>query len=93
MTEVIWGDVVEVIDGDTFDIKVTHARRGNQHAYKNHERIRIEEIDAPELPSPAGKRAKQDLERAILGKFVRCEIRTRDKYGRLICKVSIDKRP
>ncbi|MBC8520901.1 MAG: hypothetical protein H8D26_02760 [Methanomicrobia archaeon] len=86
MTDVIWGDVVKVIDGDTFDIKVTHVSRGNQYEYKDHERIRIEEIDAPELPSPAGKRAKQDLEHAIIGKFVRCDIRTRDTYRRLICK-------
>jgi len=93
MIDIIWGDVVEVIDGDTFNIKVTHVGEGNQYEYKDYERIRIERIDAPELPSPAGKRAKRDLERSIMGKFVQCDIRTRDTYGRLICKVSIDKRP
>ena len=91
MTDVIWGNIVKVIDGDTFDIKVTHEGTGNQDRYKGRERIRIEVIDAPELFSPAGKRAKRYLERAIMGKFVRCDIRTRDVYGRLICGVSVDK--
>ena len=93
MTDRIWGDVVEVIDGDTFKIKVTHVGRDNQYEYGDYERIRIERIDAPELPSLAGKRAKRDLERVIMGKFIRCNIRARDAYGRLICNVSIDKRP
>lgn len=92
MTDRIWGDVVEVIDGDTFKIKVTRVSRDNQYKYKDYERIRIERIDAPELPSPAGKRAKRGLERAIMDKFIRCDIRARDTYGRLICNVSIDKR-
>jgi len=89
MTDVIWGKVVKVIDGDTFDIKVTHVRRGNQYEYSTKERIRIEGIDPAELPSLAGRRAKRDLERALKGKSVRCDIRARDTYGRLICGVAL----
>lgn len=89
MTDVIWGKVVKVIDGDTFDIKVTRVRRGKQYEYGTKERIRIEGIDTAELPSLAGRRAKRDLERALKGKSVRCDIGARDTYGRLICRVAL----
>ncbi len=87
--DTIWGNVLEVVDGDTFDMEVTHIGDTNQYSYNQHERIRIEEIDAPELPTRAGRRAQRTLEGAILGRSVRCDIRARDRYRRLICAVTI----
>lgn len=89
MAGVLWGDVAEVIDGDTFDVKVTHYSKQNQREYNNKERVRIASIDAPELPSPLGYTAKQKLERRIGGKHVRLGIQSRDTYGRLVCDVSL----
>lgn len=88
MYDVIWGDVLNVVDGDTFDLRVTHHAEHNKFRYNNQERIRIAEIDAPELATIAGVRAKQHLERAINGKRVKCDVHSRDTYHRLICAVS-----
>jgi endonuclease YncB( thermonuclease family) len=93
MEDVIWGDVIRIIDGDTFDIKVTHYSRNNRLRYNNFERIRIAEINAPELRCIAGQRAKEHLERVLNSKYIRCEIQSRDVYHRLVCKVTVVTRP
>lgn len=89
MVDTIRGPVTEVIDGDTFDMEVTHVGKSNLKKYKDNEWIRIADIDAPELPSKSGQRAKNDLEKAIGGKQVRCSVQARDNYGRLVCGVSL----
>lgn len=89
MTDTIRGPVIKIIDGDTFDMKVTHTGKDNKNKYNDEERIRIEGIDAPELGTPAGQKAKDDLERKYAGKEVRCYIQTRDDYGRLIAEVKV----
>ena len=88
MYDVIWGDVTNVVDGDTFDLRVTHHGTHNKFPYNNQERIRIASIDAPVLPTAPGVRAKHQLELAISGKRVKCEVHSRDTYHRLICGVS-----
>ncbi len=89
MADVIWGDVTQVIDGDTFDVNVTHYSRANAVRYNNRERIRVAGIDAPELHTRLGPRAKHQLERTLLGQHVRLDVQSRDVYGRLICQVSV----
>lgn len=89
MADVIWGDVVNVVDGDTFDVNVTHPARANKMTYNNQERIRIAGIDAPEIPSASGLRAKHHVEKHLLGKHVKLTIQSRDTYGRLVCDVTL----
>ncbi len=89
MNDVIWGDVVRIIDGDTFEVDITHYDRRNGVSYGNRERIRIAGIDAPEIPSIPGLRARNHLENYLLGKHVRLTIRARDTFGRLVCDVAI----
>ncbi len=89
MADSIRGPVTDVIDGDTFDIKVTHTGTNNQYEYSNTERIRITNIDAAELGSFGGYRDKNKLEKAILGKEVRCYVESRDTYGRVVANVKI----
>ena len=89
MTDMIRGIVTNVVDGDTFDLSVAYQAIGNEHEYDDEERIRIANIDAPELPSEPGKRAKKDLEDAILNRSVQCEVQARDAYGRLVSKVKV----
>jgi len=89
MADTIRGPVTKVIDGDTFDMKVTHVGKKNEYEYGDIERIRIAEIDAPELNSIKGKRAKEELEKAILGKVVRCYIQSRDSFNRIVAKVEL----
>ena len=79
MTDTIRGPVINVIDGDTFEIEVTHVAKNNAHEYNDTERIRIADIDAPELNTGAGARSKSILQRKLKGKNVRCYVQTRDK--------------
>lgn len=89
MTDTIRGTVTAVVDGDTFDMKVTYTGKENKVNYNNQERIRIAEIDAPELNTAAGKRSKEALEGKLKGKEVRCYVQARDTYGRVVAKVTI----
>ena len=89
MADTIRGPVLQVIDGDTFDIKVTHVGKNNQYEYNNKERIRIAGGDAPELNTMAGILAKNDLENKLSGKEVRCTVQARDTYHRIVASVEI----
>ncbi len=89
MADTIRGPVTNVIDGDTFDMKVTHIGKKNQTKYNGNERIRIADTNAPELSEPGGEQAKKTLETKLTGKEVRCYVQTRDTYGRIVAKVSV----
>jgi len=89
MADTLWGNVIRVIDGDTFDARVTHYSPQNRSRYNNIERIRLASANAPELTGLFGFSAKQQLEHRISGKFVRLTVHTRDIYGRLVCDVSV----
>lgn len=84
MYDIVRGPVQDVIDGDTFDISVTHTGKNNKYTYNDTERIRIVGINAPELNTPGGLRAKADLKAKISGKEVRCRVHARDSYQRLV---------
>ncbi len=87
LRDVIWGDVTNVMDGDTFNIHITHVGRLNRLTYNEYERIRIARLDAPELPSAYGFLAKRQLKHQLKGRHVKCVIHSRDRFGRLICTV------
>jgi micrococcal nuclease len=65
--------VINVVDGDTFDIA-------------SGERIRLICIDAPELSQPGGNESKSFLESLIMNKTLRLEtdVSEEDSYGRLL---------
>lgn len=90
MSDIIWGKVTEVIDGDTFDVNVTHYQKGNSYTYNNYERIRIASKNAPEMGSLGGAVAKIQLETKISGRSVKLAIHSRDTYQRLVCNVTLD---
>ena len=89
MADTIAGTVTNVVDGDTFDLRVYHQDPGNSRKYNDNERIRITDIDAPELQSSQGQRSKDALERKIKGKTVVCYVQARDTFGRLVCEVRV----
>ena len=89
MADVNYGTVTEVVDGDTFKVRVYFQVENNKTRYGSNETIRIADIDAPEIPSASGLEAKKKLENKIKSKNVRLEIQARDTYGRLVCKVSL----
>lgn len=89
MKDTIRGMVTSVIDGDTFDMSVTHTGKNNSITYNNAERIRIAGIDKPEINTDAGKKAKTALENKLNGKEVRITIDARDDYRRIVGTVEI----
>ena len=68
------GRVVSIHDGDT----VTVLQDSTQV------KVRLNEIDAPELKQAFGTRARQALGERLQGKQVRVEWEKRDKYGRTL---------
>ena len=89
MADWIEGPVTQIIDGDTFDMRVEWVGKGNSHIYNSSERIRVAGVHAPELGSRAGEVAKQQLQDRIGGRYVHCTVQTRDRYGRPVCGVQV----
>jgi len=89
MADTIRGPVTNIVDGDTFDMKVAHVGKNNKSEYNDEETIRIADIDAPELHAPGGKRSKDILERKLKGREVRCYVQARDSYGRVVADVKV----
>lgn len=75
----IAGEVMSVRDGDTLELLVD-ARAV---------RVRLAEIDAPEIGQPWGRRAKDRLVELAFRKVARVEIRGADGYGRLLGHVYV----
>ena len=69
--------VNEVIDGDTFKISTGTV-------------MRLEDVDAPEINSESGRKAKRKLEELILKRNIEYEEQTKDNYGRLVVQVWVD---
>ncbi|OZA25665.1 MAG: nuclease [Hydrogenophilales bacterium 17-64-11] len=79
VADVIHGRVVGVSDGDT--ITVLDANH-QQH------RIRLTGIDAPEKKQEFGNVSKQALSGMVFGKEVSVNFAKRDRYGRVLGRVS-----
>ena len=74
LSATITGKVVSVHDEDT----ITVLQDSTQI------KVRLAEIDAPELKQAFGQRARQALGERLQGKQVRVEWEKRDKYGRTL---------
>jgi len=74
--------ITKVIDGDTVIAKL----RGNPI------RIRLAEIDAPEIGQPWGLHAKKALEAKVLGIPINLEVIDVDRYDRLVARLNLDGR-
>jgi len=77
--EILKGDVINIVDGDTLDVQVG----------LNKYRIRLAEIDAPEKNQPWGHEAKHSLASKILKKEVHIIVTDKDRYGRQIGRIFI----
>jgi endonuclease YncB( thermonuclease family) len=79
--QTITGKVVGVSDGDTITVL---------DADKRQHKIRLEGIDAPGSSQDYGSRAKQSLSDLVFGKTVTVTSSKRDRYGRVLGKVTLD---
>ncbi len=82
--DTIEGLVINVLDGDTFDLDVDRVGRSNGYEYNDVERVRLAGVNAPELAEPGGRAAHTRLRTAIQGRRVRVDVRARDRYGRIV---------
>lgn len=72
------GKVVSVHDGDTLTVIVD----------RQQVRVRLIDIDAPELRQPFGTRSRQSLSNLCFGKTAALDVRGRDRYKRTLARVS-----
>ena len=79
--------ITKVIDGDTVTARINLGL----DVLKT-ETIRLYGIDAPEMKTEEGKKAHKFLDKLMNGKGVLIDNLNdrREKYGRLLCKVSVD---
>ena len=93
MGDGIGGPVLRCISGNVFELDVTHYRKDNQEQYSRIEKILISKIDNPDNPEYK-ETTQEDLERALKGKFVSCNVQYRDENtDALVCNVFVQKPP
>lgn len=70
--------VIDVSDGDTFTCFTDD----------NYEvKVRLAEIDAPEMNQPYGDRSKQSLYSLISSEMIKLYVQDTDRYGRTVARV------
>jgi endonuclease YncB( thermonuclease family) len=89
MSDRIYGKTIKVIDGDTLDVEVTRTSSNNKFTYKRKERIRIHGRNAPEIGSAAGKAAAKKLAERFNRRSLRIDVVARDKFGRILGRVTL----
>jgi len=70
--------VVSVHDGDTLTVLIDHRQV----------RVRLTDIDAPELRQPFGTRSRQSLSDLCFGKTAALDVRGQDRYKRTLAQVT-----
>ncbi len=71
--------IIAIADGDTFTILQD----------KKQIRIRIDAIDAPESGMPFSKNSKKYLSALCFNRYVTLNVKTTDRYGRLVARVTL----
>jgi len=86
--ETLSGRVVSVADGDTITVLDSS---NTQH------KIRLAQIDAPEVghgknktAMAYGEKSKTALSNLVFQQVVEAECQTKDRYGRLVCKILVN---
>ena len=72
--------VINVSDGDSITV-----RAGGQNI-----KIRLAEIDAPELGQPWGTKSRQELASLVAGKTVSVTPQGQDRYDRVIARIAVN---
>jgi micrococcal nuclease len=77
------GRVTRVSDGDTLWVRPSEA--GARPL-----KLRLVDVDAPEICQPWGLQAREALKRQVAGKTVAVQTVARDRYGRILARISLD---
>ena len=81
--------VIQVIDGDTIDVRDTSVVGGSSG---NVERIRVYGIDSPERWEPCHEMARGFVKALLLNRDVKIIPRGRGRYGRLLGYVMVEEK-
>lgn len=86
------GTVTNVVDGDTFDIRI---EKTDPRIIYEIERVRLADVDSPEMSTPDGLPAKVYTTETLLGKKIWLDIDNRsvdgrDPYDRLLAVVYLE---
>ena len=93
MGDGIGGSVIGILSNNAFELLVTHHRKDNKEEYGKIEKIIMSKIDNPDNPQYEEK-TREDLEKALKGKFVTCNVQYRDvKTDALVCNVFVQNPP
>ena len=93
MGDGIGGPVIGILTNNAFELLVSHTRKDNKEDYGKTEKIIMAKIDNTE-ESQYDEKTSEDLERALKGKFVSCNVQYRDvKTDALVCNVFVQKPP
>ena len=93
MGDGIGGPILGCLANNAFELLVTHFRKDNKEEYGKTEKIIIAKIDDPNNPQYE-EPSLADLEKALKGKFVSCNVQYRDsKTDALVCNVFVQKPP
>lgn len=92
MGDGIGGPVMDCLSGNLFRMYVTHFRKDNAEEYSKMEKIHIVKVENDDSPNIEG--TIEDLERALKGKFVTCNVQYRDKKTDILfCNVFVQNPP
>jgi hypothetical protein len=83
------GNVMDVLDGETFELNVTRVGKNNRHIYDHEEKIHINRLKPAEIVSLIGARPKPLLERILKKREVMCLVHSRDQGGKIEADVFI----
>lgn len=93
MGDGIGGPVISCLSGNAFEMSVTHYRKDNKEQYGTVERVILAKVDDPGNPQ-YGEMTLEDLQRALSGRFVSCNVQYRDKRtDALVCNVFVQNPP
>ncbi|GJQ44127.1 MAG: hypothetical protein D8M26_13590 [Ignavibacteriae bacterium] len=82
MLDTVIGPITRIVDTDTFQMQITHIGNHNKYSYHNYEIVII--APNPNLINPIR------LSHALIGRRVKCSVRYRDNFNRLICDVVVE---
>ena len=90
MRDVVIGTVIDVVDGNTINVHVSHIGRHNKYGYRNYETIRLPFPKSVQHPYTfTGRQQKIKLLNRYKDNLVRCQINYRNEYDILIADVEI----
>ena len=87
--DVIHGQLLNVIDGQNFNMRVTHLGKGNRFRYKQEEAIRVKEVKVGEQIVAGDQLNKEGLEKILTGHALKCLVESRNKMGSLVSKIRL----